>query len=351
MKKKLAIILSAVLMLAGTGCSKAESGAGAEKKIISVYNWGDYIDEDLLAEFEEKTGITVIYDTFPSNEVLYTKIKNGGTNYDIIVPSDYMIEKMIIEDMLEEIDYSKIPNIENIHDRFFNLPYDPDGKYSVPYMWGTLGILYNTTMVDDVVDSFDILWNEKYKQQIFMYDSVRDSLSVALKRLGYSLNTKDIAELEEAKETLIAQKPLVQANVGDLVKDKMIGGEGALAVVYSGDAVYCIEQNPDLAYSVPNSGSNAWYDSIAIPKGAQNIEGAYEFIDFLCDPDVALRNTEYIGYSTVNEAAYEMLPEEKKTDPVYWPSDEIFEKCEVHLDLGEMVKEYDRVWTEILVSN
>ncbi len=341
-----ALSLAACGTSAGTTAGQQTSGGGT----ISVYNWGDYIDESLLAEFEAQTGITVIYDTFATNEDMYTKLKNGGASYDIAIPSDYMIEKMIKEDMLEEIDFNNIPNYKNIDARFTTMPYDPDSKYSVPYMWGTLGILYNTTMVDEPVDSWDILWNEKYNQQIFMYDSMRDAMTAPLKKMGYSLNSTDIAQLEEAKALLIEQKPLVQAYVGDLVKDKMIGGEGALAIVYSGDAVYCMEENPDLAYAVPKEGSNVWCDAIVIPKGAKNKAGAEAFINFLCEGEAALANTEYIGFSTVNQEAYKMLPEEQQQDPVYWPSDAVYENCEVFLDVGDALKEYDRIWTEILVS-
>lgn len=339
----------ALALLAQAGCGAAP-GEGAGAGVISVYNWGDYIDEELLAEFEAQTGISVIYDTFASNEDMYTKIKAGGAQYDVAIPSEYMIEKMISEDMLEEIDYANIPNAKNIDERFLNMPFDPQGTHSVPYMWGTLGIMYNTTMVDGPVDSWDILWDKTYRQRIFMYDSMRDSLAVALKRLGYSLNSTDTAQLEEAKRLLIQQKPLVQAYVGDQVKDKMAGGEGALAVVYSGDAYASMEENPDLAYAVPKEGSNVWVDAMVIPKGAKNKAGAEAFINFMCDGEPALRNTEYIGYSTVNRAAYDMLPAERQNDPVYWPTDDVYKRCETFLDLGGAVADFDRIWTEILVS-
>ena len=230
-----AAILSVSLL---TGCGGGRS--------INVYNWGDYIDEDILAMFEKETGIRVNYDTFASNEAMYTKLKSGGASYDIAIPSDYMIEKMINEDMLERINFDNVPNIKNIHSRFKGLIYDPSGEYSVPYMWGTLGILYNTAMVDEPVQSWDILWNPLYANRIFMYNSQRDSLAVSLKRLGYSINTKNLNELNAAVEQLKLQKPLVRAYAGDSIKDSMIGNEGALALVYSGDAIYAIEDNPDL---------------------------------------------------------------------------------------------------------
>ena len=217
-------------------------------------------------------------------------------------------------------------------------------------MWGTVGILYNTEMVDDEVDSWEILWDEKYSKRIFMYDSLRDSIGAALKRLGYSLNTKSPDELSEAKRILMEQMPIVRAYVGDSVKHSMIGREAALALVYSGDAMFCIEENDALAYAVPKEGSNVWYDAVVIPKAAKHKREAEQFINFLCDPEIALMNTEYIGYSTVNTAAYEMLPEETRNDPVYWPSDEIFYNCETFLDLGEFLAEYNKAWTEVLAS-
>jgi spermidine/putrescine transport system substrate-binding protein len=337
----MAIAASALL----SGCQGSD-----DSKRLYVYNWGEYLDESLIGEFERQTGIKIIYETFATNEDMYTKISAGGSNYDVIFPSDYMVEKMIKEGMLEKIDFSGLPNFENVGDRFKNLGYDPGGEYSVPYMYGTLGILYNKTMVDEPVDSWDILWDEKYARQIFMYDSMRDAFAPALIRLGYSINTTDLEELEEAKRSLIAQKPLVQAYVGDMGRDKMIGGEGALSLTYSGDAYLSMLENPDLDYAAPKEGGNVWFDAMAIPKGARNKTGAEAFINFLCDGEVALKNTIYIGYSTVNMKAFEELPESMRESPVYWPSDDVYETCDVFLDLGDFIKEYDRAWTEILVG-
>lgn len=345
--KRAALFAAAAIFsaLAAAGC------AGGAKQSINVFNWGDYIDPSALDQFEKETGIHVNYDTYASNEDMYAKIKAGGASYDVIVPSDYMVEKMIKEGMLETLDMGKIPNIKNIHPRFKDLTYDPAGRYSVPYMWGTLGILYNTKMVSDTVDSWNILWDEKYKGQIFMYNSERDAIAVGLLKLGYSINSTDTNELEAAKNALVQQKKLVKAYAGDNIKDSMIGGEGALALVYSGDAVYCINENPDLAYAVPNDGSNVWYDALAIPKGAPNKTGAEKFIDFMCRGDIAAKNSEYIGYSTVNQAAMALLPKSLMDDPTYWPGDAVFNNCKVYNDLGDAIKEYDRLWTEIMASN
>ena len=334
------IILIAVFIL--VGCSKKN-----QDKVLNIYNYGDYIDDKVLTMFTEQTGIKINYDTFATSEDAYTKIKNGGTNYDVVIISDYMVERMIKENLLEPLDFSLIKNYSYIHPRFKNLSFDPENKFSIPYMWGSVGILYNKTMVKNV-QSWGILWDEKYKNQIFMYDSQRDSIGIALKKLGYSLNTRDMKKLYEAKNELVKQKKIVQAYVGDAVKDKMIGNEGALAVVYSGDALFCQKENHDLDYVIPIEGSNLWFDSAVILKTSHNKLFANLFISFLCKPEIALMNTKYIGYSTVNSGALEKLPEEIKNNKIYWPGDEEFERCEIFRDLGDFIKQYDIIWTEIL---
>lgn len=346
-KKISVVLLLATSFLLGS-CGADE---GYENGIVYVYNWGDYIDDSLIDKFEEETGIKVVYDTFDSNESMYVKMKSGGVNYDVVIPSDYMVEKMIDEDMLEPINFDNIPNYKYIREDLKHQSFDENDMYSVPYFWGTVGILYNTTMVNDVVDSWDILWDDKYDGQIFMYDSERDSMMVALKKLGYSLNTTDEDELREAQEILIEQKPLVQAYFGDAIKDKMIGEEGVLAVVYSGDAMYCMDENENLAYALPKEGSNTWTDSMVIPKGAENKENAEAFINFMTDPENALINTEYVGYSTPNEATFGMLDEEMKSNSAYWPSSEDLANNEVFQNLDKSTsKLYARLWTEVLAS-
>ena len=327
------------------GCTKI-----SDKKILNVYNYGDYIDEKVLNKFTEQTGIKINYDTFATSEDAYTKIKNGGTKYDVVIISDYMIERMINENLLAPLDFSLIKNYMYIHPRFKNLAFDIDNKFSVPYMWGSVGILYNKKM-SEKPQSWKILWDEKYKDQIFMYDSQRDSIGVALKKLGYSLNTRNIKELEAAKNELVNQKKIVQAYVADAVKDKMIGNEGALAVAYSGDALFCQAENSDLDYVIPIEGSNLWFDCAVIPKNAQNKLFANEFINFLCQPEIALMNTEYIGYSTVNSEVLKVLPQEIKENKIYWPSDEEYARCEIFHDLGDFIKQYDIIWTEILAED
>lgn len=344
MKKNL-ILLSLLLLtvcLVLTGC-------GSDKKAtITVYNWGDYIDKSVLEDFEEEHNIRVIYEEFSTNEDMYVKLKAGGGEYDVIFPSDYMIKRLINEDMLHKIDLEKIPNYKYIEDRFKNLGYDPNNEYSVPYMWGTVGIMYNTSMVDETVDSWDILWNEKYKNQILMQASQRDAIGVTLKMLGYSLNTKDAAELNEAKDMLIKQKPLVLAYVLDEVRDKMIGNEAALSVIWSGEAPNMIEQNPDLAYVIPKEGTNLWFDAMAIPKASKNKEAAELFINYLCETESAYRNSDYIGYASPHSAAKEKLPEEITSNRLFYPEPSDLTNSEVFVDLAESLAEYDRIWTEVM---
>jgi len=320
------------------------------RDVLRIYNWGEYMDESILKEFTKETGIRISYSNYASNEEMYTRLKGGGSSFDLIIPTDYMIERMIREDMLEKIDFTNVPNIKFIDERFRNLDYDPTGEYSVPYMWGTNGILYNTKMVDGEADSWDILWNEKYARQIIMYNSMRDSFVPALIKLGYSINTRSLDELTQARDLLIAQKPLVHAYMGDTVRDSMINNEAALALIFSGDAVYCMEENPDLDYSVPMEGSNIWFDAVVIPKGARNKDKAEAFIDYLCRPEISLRNTEYIGFSTVNTETLKMLPPELLENPAYWPADEVIDRCVIFLDLGDFAVEFNNAWTMVLAS-
>lgn len=340
-----------ILGLALTSLLLTSCNSGTPKEKLYFYNWGDYIDEDLVSQFEDEYNVEVVSEYFTSNEDMYQKLKNGGGNYDVIIPSDYMVEKLINEDMLEPINFDNIPNYDFVEEYLKDVQYDKEGKYSVPYMWGTVGILYNTDMVTEPVDSWSILWDEKYSNNIFMYNSQRDSLAVALKLLGYSLNTTDTNELNEAKQLLIEQKPLVQAYVGDNVKDKMIGDEGALAVVYSGDAVYCQMENPSLNYIVPKEGSNIWVDAMVIPKSSQNKELAEKFINFLSDPEVAKVNTEYIGFTTANADAIKLLDQEIISLPGFIVDSNNYSNMEIFVDLGASLSLYDEAWTEVLASN
>ena len=323
------------------------SGCSRNKETLYVYNWGDYMDESVIAEFEKETGIKVVYDTFATNEDMYVKIKSGGSSYDLIFPSDYMITRMRDEGMLEKINLANIPNFKYIDDRFKGQDYDPNNEYSIPYMWGTVGILYNTTMVDDPVDSWDILWDPKYSKQILMLDSQRDAIGIALIKAGYSLNSTDPTEISEAGELLKQQKPLVLAYALDEIKDKMVAGEAALALVWSGEAIYAMQENPDLDYAIPKEGTNLWFDGMAIPKGAKNKEAAEKFIDYLCRTEIAFRNADYTGYATPHIEARELLDPEIRNNKAAYPDEEDLVNTEVFVSLGEVLKEYDRVWTEV----
>jgi spermidine/putrescine-binding protein len=345
--KKILIVISILMIAIGlmTGCGK-DSG---EK--VYVYNWGEYIDPDVIDLFEEETGIKVVYDEFEQNEEMYPKIKAGAVQYDVVCPSDYMIQKMIDEDLLAEIDYNNVPNIKNIDPAYLKSAqsFDEGNKYSVPYCWGTLGILYNKTMVDGPIDSWSAIFDEKYSGNILMIDSVRDAFGIALKYLGYDLNTTDDAQLEEAKELLKSQYPLVQAYVIDQVRDKMIGGEAAIGVIYSGEAIYTKRENPDLEYVVPKEGSNVWIDGWVIPKNCKNKENAEAFINFMCDADIALKNFEYITYSTPNMAARNMITDEDiKNSSVAFPDQTTLDRCTTFRYLGEEIESlYIDKWNEV----
>ena len=343
MKKMKKIFSSALVLLSIVGLA----ACGKKQESINVYNFGDYINFDVLKQFEEETGIKVNYDTYASNEDIYVKLKQGGNSYDVIFLSDYTVERTIKEDLLAKPDWNNIPNLEKVDPEFRNLVFDPDNAYSAPYMWGTLGIIYNKTMVTDPVTSWDILWNEKYKDSILMLNSQRDTIAVALLKLGYSINTKNVAELEAARDELIKQKPIVYAYLGDDIKDAMIAGDAAFGVVWSGDAMYMIEENPDLDYAVPEEGTNIWYDNMVIPKSTANKTGAEKFINFMLRPDVAVQNVDYIGYSTPITEAVEMLPEEIQNSPIAYPSKDVLKKTEIFRDPSESLTMYDKIWTEI----
>lgn len=340
-----------VVVIAGGGIyyGRANLTSGTEQVII--YNWGEYIDPEVLDMFEEETGIQVIYEEFETNEIMYPKIQSGAIAYDLVCPSDYMIQKMIQNDLLQPLNFDNIPNAKNIGQVYYekSRQFDPDNQYSIPYCWGTVGILYNTKMVEEPIDSWTVLWDTQYKDNILMQDSVRDAFAVALKTLGYSLNSTSIHELTQAKDLLVQQKPLVQAYVIDQVRDKMIGNEAAIGVIYSGEAIYTQTENPDLAYVVPKEGSNMWIDSWVMPKNAPNKENAEKFLDFLCRPEIALMNFEYITYSTPNEKARELIEDPAiRNSEIAFPGDSILSRCETFTYLGEDADEvYNQLWREV----
>lgn len=354
MKKRNLLILAGVIpamMLTGCGGGGKKSADAGQ---VIVYNWGEYLDPETLEMFTEETGIEVVYEEYETNEIMYPKIETGAVAYDVVCPSDYMIQRMIQNDLLAEINFDNVPNIENIGEEYLksSQEFDPENKYSVPYCWGTVGILYNKTMVDEPVESWDILWDEKYKDNILMQDSVRDALGIALKRLGYSMNTTNEDEIAEAADTLIEQKPLVQAYVIDQVRDKMIGDEAALGVIYSGEAIYTQRENENLEYVIPEEGSNIWIDSWVIPKNAKNKENAEAFINFMCEPEIALMNFDYITYSTPNKAARELIEDEDiRNSTIAFPPASELERCETFQYLGDEVDNvYNDYWNKVKSS-
>ena len=346
------VVICIVFIGGGFYYAKENDVMNGEKLV--VYNWGEYIDPEVLTMFEEETGIDIVYEEFETNEILYPKISSGAIAYDVICPSDYMIQRMIENDLLSEINFDNIPNLKNIGKQYLeqSRQFDPENKYSVPYCWGTVGILYNKMMVDEPVDSWSILWDPKYKDNILMQDSVRDAFGVTLKYLGYSLNSTDLDELTEAKNLLIEQKPLVQAYVIDQVRDKMIGNEAALGVIYSGEAIYTQKENPNLEYVIPKEGSNIWIDSWVIPKNAEHKENAEKFINFLCRPDIALMNFEYITYSTPNEAARELIEDESiRNSEIAFPDLSKYDNLETFQYLGtEADQVYGDLWNKVKSS-
>ena len=355
MKKVISVVLAVLLAVS---CLAGLSGCGSSKKTtLYVYNWGQYISEgddgslDVIAAFEEAyPNIRVQYSTYDSNEIMYSKLSNGGITVDVIIPSDYMIGRMVQEGMLEELNFDNIPNYQYIDDSFKNTSYDPENKYSVPYMWGTVGILYNKDMIPEPNQSWSILWDTQYQKNVFMLDSYRDSMGITLKYLGYSMNSREVPELMAAKDKLIEQKQsgVVKAYQVDETKDKMVAGEAALALMWSGDAQYAIDLNDHLDYFVPSEGSNIWVDGAVILKSARNKENAEKFINFLCRPDIAQMNCEYIWYSSPNKGAIELMGEEYENNHVLNPSQEVQDRCEFFHDIDDTFRKiYENLWMEI----
>ena len=341
----------------GTDSTASGSADGGE---LYVYNWGEYIDEDVISQFEEETGITVVYDLFETNEEMYPVIEAGAVNYDVVCPSDYMIQKMRENGLLAELNFDNIPNIDQIDPAYMEMSqaFDPENKYSVPYCWGTVGILYNTRLLDELgvpaPTKWADLWDERLSGEILMQDSVRDAFMVALKKDGCSMNSDNKDELQQAKQDLIDQKPLVQAYVIDQVRDKMIGGEAAVGVIYSGEMLYIQDEvanlglDYDLEYVIPEEGTNLWLDSWVIPKNAKNKENAEKWIDFMCRPEIAKANFEYITYPTPNKGAFELLDEEMQNNKAVFPDIDSLKNSEVYKYLGDETDAvYNELWKEV----
>lgn len=345
-------ILAVVAVLFYVNSQLNDTSSRASSDTITVFNWGEYIDPELVDQFEEETGIRVVYETFDSNEAMLTKIQQGGTRYDVAMPSEYMIEKMKEEDLLIPIDQSKLPNLENIDPYFLDLPFDPGNQYSIPYFWGTVGIAFNPTLLDgQTFESWDDLWSPELKQQVILVDGAREVIGMGLNSLGYSLNSTDETELRAATDRLIELGPNVKAIIGDEIVETMRRGEAAIALVWSGQAADIMYVNEDIDYSVPEEGSNLWFDNMIIPKTAGNVEGAHKFINFMLDPEVAAQNADYVGYSTPNINAIDLMDPEVTGDERFYPTEEIRDRLEVYQNLGpQKLGEYNELFLEFKMS-
>ncbi|MEG0778326.1 MAG: spermidine/putrescine ABC transporter substrate-binding protein [Oscillospiraceae bacterium] len=348
MKKTVSIIISAV-MLVGllAGCGQKGSTDTKSKGVVNVYNWGEYIDENLCAEFEKETGITVNYKTYESNEQMYSVLRQGGVSYDVVIPSDYMVSRLISEDMLAPINYDNVPNYALVEDSLKGMSYDPDNAYSVPYMWGTVGIIYDPAVVGEVT-SWSALFDEKNTGNILMFDNSRDAMGIALKYLGYSMNTTDEKELNAAFELLKQQKPILQAYVMDQIFDKLESGEAAIGPYYAGDYLTMRENNPNLKFCIPEEGSNVFVDAMCILKNAENKENAEAFINFMTGTKQSAANAEFIGYTSPNKEVHDLMDADELTMSVMYPSDEVLKNCEAFVTLPQATLDYyDSMWVKL----
>jgi len=346
---KLLLLLTCTIIIGilFVGCKKNYS------EEISFFNYGENIDEETIKEFENKYGIKVNVETFDDMETMYQKVSNSGVKYDVILVSDALMPRMIENNLIQELNKDNIPNISQMDEEYLNLDMDPDNKYSVPYMFGTVGLIYNKDVVKEEVDSWDILWDEKYKNKIFMFDTYRDTLGVALKKLGYSLNSENPKEIEEAKELLLKQRNLVDPVYGVDNGTTMIpAGESDINMIWSGEGLNLQDEYPNLEYVVPKEGANFWIDSLCIPSNAKNVSGAEKFINFVSDKESALRIADEIGYTTPNKEARLEQPEEVRNNPNAYMTKEIMDRCEIYTDLPKDIKKlYDNAWIEIKSSN
>ena len=343
MKKRILTVFLLVFSL--VACSNKDSNQ------VVVYNAGEYMDLDLVAQFEEDTGIRVVYETFQSDEEMFVKLTQSSNNYDVVVPMDYMVEKLLKYDMLEKIDFTNIPNAKYIMDDYKNLPYDPKGEYSVPYFSSSFGIVYNEDLVDEPITSWSDLWDPKYKGEIIMYDLPRLSLSVALQKLGYSINTRNMDQINEATEELIKQKELVYAYLTDEARDVVVQGDAIMTVMYSGDALLMASENPNLKYVIPKEGGNLQIDSLCIPKGAKNKKNAEIFINYFTDPEIAAQNAEWMeGFTSPVEGVREQLPAEIRDSEIAYPDFDQLPEIEMFKDLEEFMEVYNDAWVRVLAS-
>lgn len=351
MRRLLALLAALCLLMAGCGDGSRNAAGQA---VVNLLNWGDYIDPEALRIFEqENPDIKINMTTTDSNEAMYVTTATEGSQIDVIIPSEYMLQRMMQEDMLAELDHALLPNYRYVADFTERVcAYDPDGRFSVPYSWGTFGILYNEDLVEGDVESWDDLFDPRYAGQILMYDSIRDSLGVALIKLGYSLNSTDPQEIREAAELLIEQKPLVLAYGTDDLRISMSNGSAALAVMYAGDAVYSMQDNDSLRYVVPREGANIFIDAMAVLKTTDVYDEALRFINFMMRPDIAAMNAAYTGYSTPEEAALPYIEEDILTNNAFQPADGELENTEYYVPLPrDVMKQYEYAWLEVKAAS
>ncbi|ALC86218.1 MULTISPECIES: ABC transporter substrate-binding protein [Bacillaceae] len=344
------IVVCILLFLVNDYLNKSSGKAGNDT--VTIYNWGEYIDPELIAQFEEESGYRVVYETFDSNEAMMTKIEQGGTSYDIAVPSEYAIEKMKENNLLLPIDHSKIPNLKNIDPYFLDLSFDPKNEFSIPYFWGTVGIVYNPSLLDgQTFESWEALWDPSLKGEILLVDGAREVIGMGLNSLGYSLNSTNENELQEATDKLKKLTPNVKAIIGDEVTQLMVNEEAAVALTWSGQAADMMWENEELDYAVPQEGSNLWFDNMVIPKTAANVEGAHAFINFMLDAEISAQNADYVGYSTPNVAAVSLMDEEVTSDERFYPPEEQRDNLEVYNNLGlELLGKYNELFLEFKMS-
>ena len=356
MKKLLISALSILVICLGLLYSRdfIDSSSSGEKQTLTIFNWGEYIDPDLIKKFEAETGIKVVYETFDSNEAMLTKIQSGSTPYDLVIPSDYMIKKMKKLDLLKKLDHSKLEGFDNIDKQFINLSFDPNNEYSVPYFWGTLGIVYNKTKVpsDLKFEKWDDLWDARLENNILLIDGAREMMGIALQSEGNSVNDTNEVNLNLAEKKLELLHKNVKAINADEKKMLMINNEAWVSVVFSGDASAIMTENENMVYSVPKEGTNLWFDNIVIPKTSKNEDAAYKFINFMLRPKNAAQNAKFIGYATPNEKAKELLPEEVTSDEQFYPDLSSIEKAEVYEDLSPaMLQLYNDLFLKFKINN
>jgi len=340
-------VLALILVLGGLSWKMSADAQGtSDKKSLTIFNWGEYIDPDLISKFEKESGYKVNYVTFDSNEAMYAKVKQGGTAYDLVVPSEYMVQKMASEGLLDKLDHSKVKGLDNIDPNLLNPVFDRGNQYSIPYFWGTLGIVYNDKFVKTPPTCWEDLWSPAYKNSILLTDDTRDVMGMGLMATGSSVNSSSSQAINKAYDKLTQLSPNVKAILGDEIMNYMVNNETPLAVCYSGQASEMIEANEHLHYVVPKT-TNVWYDNLAIPKTAKNIDGAYAFINFMLEPKNAAQNADYIGYSTPNKKAESLLPDDVKNDKAFYPDEAVIKNDEAYTNLGqELTEKYNDLYLQ-----